>query len=81
MTLRKNKPSRLSRAKSRGDPACGRAVVVTVEFTGHHLPFTEEGRRYCYCPFAGWSRTHPIPLGRHRTRCPRCGAQLKGAKK
>jgi len=52
-------------------------LLEQVEITGWHVPFTEDGVAKVFCYYIQRGGRASVPLGRSRTRCPRCGATLR----
>lgn len=48
---------------------------IQVRSCGYHRIFREEGVRMVFCLYPGNS-SHPVPMRRARTRCPRCGIEV-----
>ena len=53
---------------------------IVIMLADWHEIFVEEGKRLVFCPYCpGLDKA--VPLGRARTRCPRCGATLQKGKR
>ena len=57
--------------------AMNEQLLEQIEITGWHVPFTEAGVPKVFCYYLRPGERASVRLGRARSRCPRCGAELK----